>query len=450
MIKDEYGQGSILYVKQRGKYRYAISDGVDENGKRRRIIHGNYDTREEAETALRQALKDRAINQAVLAEIESPVQRSKGHITIEAYLDKNLASFYPKAKSRTKLCYITTARYITAHIGDLYLDELTRLSLQTFISSQASLSSSMLSKIKMLLKKMTAVACLDGLIDKDMGYTLEAPASRQEDVRSEDEKVYSMEQLQEILMAARQERDSFLYTFLLLETVTGMRPEELRALYKTDIDYEHGRVSISKACTTEQAFDVHHAITADLPPRKTVLSSTKTASGRRKIPLSKVVLQVLKHWVRHLQKTDAVRYESKLLFPSSHGSVMRGDVLETKFRRFATRQGYDKSYTLYRFRHTFATNALENGINLKTLQRMMGHQSAEMLMQVYAHAPEKVQMAAGKKLSAVYDNSLLGMNIQVGETSTGDTNGDPDTAKAVKQSKGAEDERRGEEDLKAN
>ena len=38
------------------------------------------------------------------------------------------------------------------------------------------------------------------------------------------------------------------------------------------------------------------------------------------------------------------------------------------------------------FRHTFTTRAIENGMNTKVLQQIMGHSTLQMTMNLYCHA----------------------------------------------------------------
>jgi integrase len=45
----------------------------------------------------------------------------------------------------------------------------------------------------------------------------------------------------------------------------------------------------------------------------------------------------------------------------------------------------------YLFRHTFATDALERGVDVITLAELMGHKNATMLSQVYQHVRQRTQ-----------------------------------------------------------
>ncbi len=59
-------------------------------------------------------------------------------------------------------------------------------------------------------------------------------------------------------------------------------------------------------------------------------------------------------------------------------------------------------------RHTFATMALENDMDIKTLSAMIGHISTETTMNVYAHATEEMQRAAARKIDEAIGKALGG------------------------------------------
>ena len=45
-------------------------------------------------------------------------------------------------------------------------------------------------------------------------------------------------------------------------------------------------------------------------------------------------------------------------------------------------------FTLHTLRHTFATRAIECGMNPKTLQKLLGHGTLQMTMDLYCHVTE--------------------------------------------------------------
>ena len=58
--------------------------------------------------------------------------------------------------------------------------------------------------------------------------------------------------------------------------------------------------------------------------------------------------------------------------------------------------------TAHVMRHTFCTAALEMGVDLKTVQGLMGHRTSDMTTDVYADIDQKRVANAGMKLSGMY------------------------------------------------
>ena len=70
-----------------------------------------------------------------------------------------------------------------------------------------------------------------------------------------------------------------------------------------------------------------------------------------------------------------------------------------------------KQYTIPRvrfhdLRHTFATLALQNGVDVKTVSGMLGHYSAGFTLDTYAHITTSAQRQAAKAMEHVLSSSL--------------------------------------------
>jgi integrase len=406
-LETPYGSGSILYVKARDAFRYAISQGKDPvTGKRNRIIKGDFRSREEAEDALREALKGLSTVVHTPVAPAMPANVGKPRITVEEYLDKNLLSFYPKATDRTLHCYATAAKTLVKLIGNLYLDELTRTNLQNALNSLTDKADSTINKIYLILKKMVEIAVDDELIPKNVAAKVVCPKSRKLDTRSEDDRVYSSEQISAILKAAKGEDDPLLFTALLLFAFTGMRPEELRGLEKQDFDPDAKTLNIRQAATTRPQLKLDNALAGDVGPRIPVISKTKSKSGVRTLYLDDQVISALQKWLAYLKETDPVRYNSDFLFPNMDGGILRDDVLNTKFTRFRKRHGFTKNFTFYRFRHTFCTNMARAHVDIKTIMRLLGDSSVSVVLETYTHVPDADAKRANEEMNRVYANML--------------------------------------------
>ena len=62
-------------------------------------------------------------------------------------------------------------------------------------------------------------------------------------------------------------------------------------------------------------------------------------------------------------------------------------------------------------RHTFATMALENGMDIKTLSAMIGHISAETTLNIYSHITDTMQQQAAVRI----DREIGGTNAEMPE-----------------------------------
>lgn len=57
-------------------------------------------------------------------------------------------------------------------------------------------------------------------------------------------------------------------------------------------------------------------------------------------------------------------------------------------------------------RHTFATFALQNGVDVKTVSGMLGHFSAGFTLDTYTHITTKSQVEAVNTMSSILTNDI--------------------------------------------
>ena len=163
---------------------------------------------------------------------------------------------------------------------------------------------------------------------------------------------------------------------------TGMRVSEFCGLTKSDLDFENRRIRVDHQLVRERG-------------GKYYVEKTKTECGCRFIPMTEEVYQSLKNILerRRKIKTEIIvdGYSGFLLLDKDDKPKVALHI-ENEMR-WAMKK-YKKLYpdkplphiTPHVFRHTFCTNMANAGMDIKTLQYVMGHSDVGVTLNVYTHA----------------------------------------------------------------
>ncbi len=168
---------------------------------------------------------------------------------------------------------------------------------------------------------------------------------------------------------------------IILCLYTGLRIGELLALEWSDINDSSTIISVNKTlCRVRDGAEGWH----------TEPSSPKTASSYRLIPLPDHITDML---IEH--RLDS---ESKYIIANKRNEQMSIRSYQYIFQGLTRRAGTRK-LNFHALRHTFATRALENGMDIKTLSEILGHKNATMTLNLYAHSMLETKIAAMNKMS---------------------------------------------------
>ena len=186
--------------------------------------------------------------------------------------------------------------------------------------------------------------------------------------------VLDREELQKFLIQAQ--ADGY-YELFLLDLCTGLRRGELIALQWEDLNFETGVLTVNK-----QAYTVNGELQI-IPP--------KTKASVRKLVLPPAVLAVLREYHR--------KVDSRWMFPSpvKADRPITPGVARRRLQTILERADC-KRVRFHDLRHTFATLALENGMDVKTLSAMLGHVSAVTTLDIYTHITGDMQRAAAASI----------------------------------------------------
>lgn len=133
----------------------------------------------------------------------------------------------------------------------------------------------------------------------------------------------------------------------------------------------------------------------DVDPASAQVRLFGKGSKERIVPVYQEALDRVDDYVRR-GRTRLVRPGTpcSALFVSTRGNPMSPDALRTVFERRVAQAGLDPSLTPHAMRHTFATELLGGGADLRSVQELLGHESLATT-QIYTHlSVERLKDAA--------------------------------------------------------
>lgn len=165
---------------------------------------------------------------------------------------------------------------------------------------------------------------------------------------------------------------------------TGLRIGELLGLEWQDVDMEKGILHIQKTVYREKNAEGEWQLFVDRP---------KTAASERMVPLPGYLAEDLRIYRRGARSGFVI--ENKIAERMSIRSY------QYLFERLTGKAGVRK-LNFHALRHTFATRALECGMDIKTLSELMGHKNATITLNRYAHSMMDTKIAAMNKLEKLF------------------------------------------------
>lgn len=147
---------------------------------------------------------------------------------------------------------------------------------------------------------------------------------------------------------------------------TGLRIGELLALEWSDVDLENGRLNVNKSC--HYGRDVNGVY-------KRIVEAPKTESSDRIVPIP----QELTKYFKMMDTGDCLNVVSH------NGKPVPTRTYQAAFTSILKKLGIENR-CFHSIRHTFATRALESGMDVRTLSELMGHKNPSVTLSRYAHS----------------------------------------------------------------
>lgn len=156
---------------------------------------------------------------------------------------------------------------------------------------------------------------------------------------------------------------------------TGLRIGEVCALRWENIDFESKKIHIEK--TIERIYSKEENKTI------VIIDTPKSITSVRTIPINSKLYNILKQIRGKSKKTDFV-----LAGSSEHYVEPRN--YQYHFKEILKRSKV-KKYKFHTLRHTFATNCIEAGMDIKSLSEILGHADVSITLNIYVHSSDKAK-----------------------------------------------------------
>ena len=275
-------------------------------------------------------------------------------------------------------------KHIVPRIGKIKLKKLTTLDIQKFYNKtresgrvqryegmeDRSLSNKTIRGLHAMLRQCLEQAVQERLIPINPAAGCKLPPKEKKEMQ-----IIPPEKLGAYLRAAE---DYGVLPMFYLELITGLRRGELLALLWTDLNIKEKCLTVSKSVSRGKG--------------ELRVTEPKTSNSIRTVYIDDEAVRLL---VENRKRHPFSPY----LFPSPVTGGMYGpDCVARIHKKLLAKAGIEEHVRFHDLRRTFTTLALQNGVDPKTVSRMLGHYSAEFTLDVYTNVTKDMQREAAQKI----------------------------------------------------
>ena len=280
---------------------------------------------------------------------------------------------YIRPSSKRKTCERYSEiieKRLKVKLGEYELDELTPLVLQRYITeliesgnmkTGKGLAANSVNGIITVIQNSLKLAYALGTIKEYAADKIRRPKTKEKEVTC-----FTLSEQKKIERAALAGKKTK-WLGIVVCLYTGLRIGELLALEWKDVDFQKGMLTVSKSRHEGKDENGRYA---------QIVESPKTVSSRRCIPLPKQILCELR----------MLKRKSRSVYVISNGeSSIPVRSYQRSFERLLKKLDIPHK-GFHALRHTFATRALECGMDVKMLSELLGHKDPAVTLRRYVHS----------------------------------------------------------------
>ena len=186
----------------------------------------------------------------------------------------------------------------------------------------------------------------------------------------------------EVDLLLKYSKGKYLYYYIQIALNTGMRCGEITGLTWDNIDFINYLVHVRHTYINKGSLD----------GRIKELHRPKTKKGYRDIPMTEelknILLEIQNNYSCRVKDNEYKNFVLLTKIGTGNNQANINLSLKRLVNKINIKENLDNSnkieyFTSHALRRTFATRAIRNGMNPKTLQYILGHSSYEMTMDLY-------------------------------------------------------------------
>ena len=300
----------------------------------------------------------------------------------------------PVCKGKTYISYAGVVnKYLAPKLGDYEVSELEAVTLQRFVANLITcsnertgrgLSSSTVNLIITVMQNSLKCAYTIGKTANYVADNVKRPRIIEKKVEC-----FTAREQSKIEREITARGNIKLYGIIIC-LYTGLRIGELLALKWEDIDFKCGLLYVNR--TGRDGRDENGNYTL-------ICNSPKTTTSKRCIPLSKQMIKLL----RIIKSKSVGQY-----IISNKGKPVLIRSYQRSFEKLLDKIGIPNR-GFHALRHTFATRAVECGMDVKMLSEILGHKSPGITLNRYVHSSMDGKRKMMNKLGDAYLEDMCGV-----------------------------------------
>lgn len=336
-------------------------------------------------------------------------------ITVGEWMDRWLEKYArPSIKLSTYCSYELHIRgHIKPQIGNKYMNTLTAEELQDFFNERArngnlkgkgGLAPKTLTNLRNMMHLAFDQAVKNRLINENLVESVRLPRAVKHEMR-----VLDREEQSRLILAAQRAPEPAAFG-IIFDLFTGLRIGELCGLRWENVDMANRSFKVCETRNRLPNFDDSLETTTSVRTVK----STKTDNSHRQIYLMEGIYRDFRNYYK-TQMSMMRQYpdynKDGYVFCQENGQPYEPRTYQDLFKRCVRQAGIEDA-NFHSLRHTFATRALEQGMDVVTVSHLLGHASPSITLDKYGHALDDHKRVSVEKLNELYSGSSQSMAMQ--------------------------------------